>query len=127
MGTSLYKGNTKYYRSIGQNVLIASHSYPYKNGYFGIASASTGSRTRNIVSTDNLRTAKDFYDKIALGGEEVRMNGGKLNITSMADGSVITMRTKSHSDGTPVVEINIEKSNHSGGIKRQKIHFILED
>ena len=45
----------------------------------------------------------------------------------MADGTVITMRTTSHSDGTPVVEINIAKSKHSGGIKQQKIHFILEE
>lgn len=34
MGTC-YKGNSKTYRSIGQNVMIASSSYNYKDGYFG--------------------------------------------------------------------------------------------
>lgn len=123
MGTSAYKGNTQFYRSVGQNVMIASRSYHYNNGYFGYSSPSTGSRTRNISSEDSLNTAKDFYDKIAIGGKEQRLQGGKLSITTMADGTVITMRTKSRSDGTPVVEINIDRSGHSGGIKRQKIHF----
>ena len=30
----------------------------------------------------------------------------------------------STSDGTPVVDINISKSRGSGGIKKQKIHFV---
>lgn len=33
----------------------------------------------------------------------------------------------SHSDGTPVVDVNIERSTHTGGIKKQKIHFIKEE
>ena len=45
----------------------------------------------------------------------------------MSDGSRISFRKKSTSDGTPVVEINITKSTHTGGVKYQKIHFIKED
>ena len=126
MGTA-YKGNATYFRSIGQNVLIAASSYQYSNGRFGTNSQSTGNRTRNISSTDPLVTAKDFYDKIAYGGTEKIFRDGALKITHMADGSVISMRTTSHSDGTPVVEINITNSTHSGGVKDQKIHFIKED
>ena len=126
MGTG-YKGNSKYYRSIGQNILLASSGYHYENGRFGVNSPSTGQRTRNIASNNPLATAKDFYNKIAFGGKENISKNGNLNITRMADGSVITMRTTSHSDGTPVVEINIENSTHTGGIKEQKIHFILEE
>ena len=44
----------------------------------------------------------------------------------MADGTVITMRKVSHSDGTPAVDINIKPSTHTGGVKGQKIHFIQE-
>ena len=44
----------------------------------------------------------------------------------MADGSIITWRSVSSSDGSPVVEINIKKSSHSGGLKEQKIHFEKE-
>lgn len=125
MGTC-YKGNSKNYRSIGQNVMIASSSYNYKDGYFGEKSPSTGSKTRNIASPDNIATARDFYNKIAYGGTEASYKNGSMKITHMADGSIITWRLTSHSDGTSVVEINISSSSHTGGIKQQKIHFIKE-
>lgn len=125
MGT-YYKGGASYHRSIGQNVMIASESYQYVNGYFGECSPSTGNRTRNISAKDNNAAAEDFYNKIAYGGIETIYDGGKRRITHMSDGTIITMRTTSSSDGTPVVEINISKSTGSGGIKKQKIHFLLE-
>ncbi|MCD7981302.1 MAG: hypothetical protein LUF32_03140 [Clostridiales bacterium] len=124
MGTT-YKGDTKYYRSIGQNVLITSQSYNFHNGYFGQNSIHGNNSTRNIVSEDNMKTAIDFYNKIALGGKEQTIDSN-LKITRMADGTTITMRKISHSDGTPVVDINIKRSTHTGGIKDQKIHFVLE-
>ncbi len=125
MGTG-YKGNSKQYRSIGQNILITSSKYAYSNGRFGVSSPHGGASTRNISSSDNLATATDFYDKIAYGGKENIVNEN-LRITRMADGSIITMRKVSHSDGTPVVDINIERSTHTGGVKKQKIHFIKEE
>lgn len=125
MGTG-FKGGTRTYRSIGQNVLIASNSYKYKDGYFGEKSPSTGSKTRNIVSNDSVLTATDFYNKIALGGTETIYNNGNMRITQTSDGSVITWRKISSSDGTPVVEINISNSSHTGGVKQQKIHFTEE-
>ncbi len=124
MGTS-YKGNSKYYRSIGQNILISSEKYKYSKGYFGNNSNHGNIRTRNIVASDNLATAKDFYNKIAFGGKEQIVNDN-MRITRMADGTVITMRKVSHSDGTPVVDINIKPSSHTGGVKGQKIHFVQE-
>ena len=127
MGVCDYKGGATHYHSIGQNVMVTSQKYPMRNGYFGVVSPSTGSKTRNIVSHDNLGTAKDFYDRIANGGKEDVYNHGALRITRMHDDSVVTMRTISHSDGTPVVEININRSNSTGGVKRQKIHFVLGD
>lgn len=122
MGTC-YKGKSKYFRSIGQNILLASSTYHFANGYFGIKS---GHSIRNIVSKNPLSTSIDFYEKISLGGIETISNGGKLRITRMADGTVITMRTTSHSDGTPAVQINITKSTHHSEIKQQKIHFVEE-
>lgn len=127
MGTSIYKGGTIRYHSIGQNILVASNSYKYSNGYFGDKSPSTGSKTRNIASSDNVSTATDFYNKIALGGTERVYDNGNRKITQMSDGSVVTWRKTSASDGTPVVEINISSSSHTDGVKRQKIHFIRED
>lgn len=122
MGTG-YKGNSKYYRSIGQNILTTSSKYEYKNGRFGKNSPSTGNLTRNIESDNPLKTATDFYDKIAFGGIENTYNNGNMKITQMADGTIVTWRKTSRSDGTPVVEINISCSSHTGGIKKQKIHF----
>ena len=125
MGTS-YKGNSKYYRSVGQNILLSASKYGFSNGYFGNNSKHGNDRTRNITALDNLVAAKDFYDKIAFGGKEQIVNES-MNITRMADGTVITMRKTSHSDGTPVVDINIKPSTHTGGVKGQKIHFVQED
>ena len=125
MGTG-YKGNSVYFRSIGQNVLIVSSKYGYANGYFGENSKHGSNRTRNIIAADNLTAAQDFYDKIAFGGKE-RIVNDNMRITRMADGTVITMRKISHSDGTPAVDINIEPSTHTGGVKSHKIHFVQED
>lgn len=125
MGT-VFKGNAVFFRSIGQNVLIASSKYKYANGLFGNNSKHGNDRTRNIVASDNVAAAKDFYDKIAFGGKE-QIVSSNMRITRMADGTVITMRIKSSSDGTPVVDINIKSSTHTGGVKGQKIHFVKED
>ena len=123
MGTG-YKGNSQYYRSIGQNVLIVASKYKYVNGRFGDSSPSTGNQTRNIQSSDPVHTAQDFYNKLTYGGIEATYDNGNRKITQMADGTIITWRKTSHSDGTSVVEINISGSSHTGGIKKQKIHFI---
>lgn len=125
MGTG-FKGNASYYRSIGQNVLIAGSSYGFANGYFGKNSPHGGNSTRNIVAEDNIAAAKDFYDKLAYGGKE-QVVSDNMKITHMADGTIITMRKVSSSDGTPVVDINISYSRGSGGIKSQKIHFVKEE
>ena len=125
MGTG-YKGNTKFFRSVGQNILPTSAKYEYKNGRFGVSSSSTGNETRNIFSDNPLATATDFYDRIANGGIEHTYDGGSRKITQMADGTIITWRNTSNSDGSPVVEINIKGSSHSGGLKKQKIHFMEE-
>ncbi len=122
MGTT-YKGDSKYFRSIGQNVMIAGASYGFNKGYFGENSVHGSDRTRNVFAPDNMKAACDFYDKIAFGGKEQKVNDN-MRITRMADGTVITMRKVSHSDGTPVVDINIRKSTHNGGVKDQKIHFV---
>lgn len=123
MGTA-YKGNALYFRSIGQNILSAASKYEYKNGRFGINSPSTGKFTRNIISSDPLRTAYDFYNRLSYGGVETIYDNGMRRTTQMADGTYISLRIASRSDGSPVVEINIVDSLHTGGIKSQKIHFV---
>ena len=124
-GLKKYKGNAKYNRSIGQNILTTSKVYNYKNGYFGVKGQSADPYVRNIFSENPLKTANDFYDRIAIGGEEeiIQTSKGTLRKTKMHDGTLVIMRNFSTSDGTPVVEINIKRSTHYGDIKDQKIHF----
>lgn len=45
----------------------------------------------------------------------------------MSDGTVITMREVSSSDGSPAVDINISRGSGSGSIKGQKIHFVQKE
>lgn len=127
MGTS-YKGDATSFRSISNNVSSLTEKFPIHNGYFG-EEGQGRSFTRNISTDTPQETAKTFYDKITYGGIEeniIEKKSGNVigKKTRLADGSVVSWRETSTSDGTPVVEINIERSTDSGGIKKQKIHFI---
>ena len=124
MGTG-FKGNTDHHHSISENIPNLAKDYPTSNGYFGEKGQGRGF-TRNIASDDPAMTAKDFFDKGAQGGVIQNMANGKGQTVKMADGTIISYREVSTSDGTPAVEINIQKSSDSGGIKGQKIHFIKE-
>ena len=131
MGTS-YKGNSPTFRSISENVTALKNDYPFLGGYFGRkGESSTNSRVRNIESADPHATAKEFYNKAAYGGIESDIYNKKTGVvigrkTKLADGSIISWRDVSSSDGTPAVEINIEQSTSNGGVKQQKIHFVKE-
>lgn len=122
-----YKGDTSYYHSISDNIQTVAANYEYHNGYFGEPSPDSKSKNRNIMSGNPSKTAKAFYDAIALGGREERLANGKGFNTRLADGTVITWREVSSSDGTPAIDINVSRSNDSGGVKRQKIHFIFRE
>ena len=62
-------------------------------------------------------------DKIGYGGIEKPLKGGKGYTTKMEDGTILTYRPISSSDGSPAVEINIKGSDSHGKLKSQKIHF----
>lgn len=130
MGTS-YKGGADHYHSISENIPALKGEYPYHDGYFGTkGDSSTNSRIRHIQSPNPKETAKEFYDKLTHGGVEEPIYDKKTGIeigkkTYLSDGSIISWRNVSHSDGTPAVDINIERSSDSGGIKQQRIHFVI--
>ncbi|MBP2644187.1 MAG: shlA 1, partial [Firmicutes bacterium] len=88
-----------------------------ENGYFGDIGQSGSNKVRNI--TGGNKAAQEFFDDITQGfkSEKDLGNGKKLRI--MEDGTTVTYRPVSHSDGTPAIDIN-------GGstYKQQKIHFI---
>ena len=51
------------------------------------------------------------------------MSNGKGYITELKDGTIISYREVTSTEGSPAVEINIKKSTDTGGVKKQKIHF----
>ena len=118
-----YKGDTGHHHSITENLPSLTKKYDYRNGYFGEKGKGTN-YTRNITSDDPIKTAKEFYDKAAHGGIERKMENGKGLYTKMQDGSILSFREVSSSDGSPAVEINIKESTNHGDIKYQKIHFL---
>ncbi len=118
-----YKGNTGHHHSLIENLPALTASYEYHDGYFGDKGISSGV-VRNIESDDPVKTAKDFYDKAAHGGLEFEMNNGKGVFTKMQDGTILSFREVSSSDGSPAVDINIKKSTNHGSVKQQKIHFV---
>ena len=120
-----FKGDTGHHHSIRENLSSLKNEYEFKDGYFG-EQGEGRSFVRNIRSSDPEKTAKDFYDKAAHGGIEKEMSNGKGLYTKMKDGSIISYRNVSSSDGSPAVEINIRQSTDHGDIKYQKIHFVKE-
>lgn len=123
-----YKGNTDHHHSISENLRSITTKYSLSNGYFGTKGNSGDASVRHIKSSNPSCTAKDFYDTIAKGGIESNIydsNGNiKGGITKMADGTIVTWRNVSNSDGSPAIDINIQESNNPAGIKGQKIHFV---
>lgn len=122
MGHS-YKGGASAYRSLGDNARILIASYAIQEGYFGVVSKRGNSRVRKIETDNPLEEARNFYATAGYGGIEEQLEDGKW-ITTMKDGTVLTMREVSSSDGSPAVDINISKSIEAAGIKKQKIHFV---
>lgn len=119
-----YKGDIGHHHSIRENLQSLTSSYDYHNGYLG-EKGHGRDFVRNITVTDPIKTGKDFYDKAAYVGVERSMANGKGHYTKMKDGSILSYREVSSSDGSPAVEINIKKSINHGGIKNQKIRFVI--
>lgn len=120
-----YKGDTGHHHSLRENLPILTKEYTYANGYFGTKGIGR-SFVRNISSVNPLEEAQNFYDKASYGGIEKKLPNGKGLYTKLSDGTIISFREVSSSDGTPAIEINIKKSTDSSDVKYQKIHFIKE-
>ena len=133
--SSLYQNTYGANQSSKNNTLEFKRAFGYDNGLFGVRSLrkDAGNDVRNIVSSTPVRTAKYFYGTLSHGGKEEirpinnRHGKGEMRISTMPDGTVLTYRKYSSSDGSPVVEINIKRSTSSGGVVSQKIHFIKGD
>lgn len=126
MGTG-YVGGAARFRTISENMSNITASYTIRNGYFGEKGQSKSTSIRNLVCKDPSKEAKKFYSVCAFGGILDKKSSSGVKIAKMADGTIITFREKSKSDGSPAVSINIKYTDKSGKIKTQKIHFVKGD
>lgn len=123
MGTG-YKGNSTHFHSLSENLSSISKIFKLNNGYFGIKAKKNKGYIRHIAGEDPIATSKLFFDTLAYGGIIKDVEGINGEVVYMKDGSILTWRIVSSSDGSPAVDINVNSSYDSGGIKNQKIHFI---
>jgi hypothetical protein len=93
-----------------------------RTGYFGEKSLKKKShKVRVVICSDPSRTAYDFQSKAIKGFSSMKIIEGKGYVAKLRDGTTITYRKTSTSDGTPVVELTIKGLKR---VKDQKIHFI---
>ena len=123
MGT-FYKGGSQTYHTLRENLPEVSKSYtPSEEGYYGKVGKAGVDEIRQIDVDDVLAESKKFYDTIAYGGIETPLPKGNGFRTDLKDGTIIVYREITSTEGSPAVEINVNKSNDNCGLKFHKIHF----
>lgn len=127
MGKKIH-GNFRYTVGRGDHTLadnladVTKHFPLTADGLFG----RKGKGARVIETTSPIGTAYEFFNRLIEGYatiHPINYTDGKRKGCKvyMNDGSVITFRRKSTSDGTPAVDINIKTV---GRVKPQKVHFV---
>lgn len=112
-------------RSLEDNLPGLTKLFPLSpQGYFGVK--GNGRHVRRIFSEDALRTAKVFFRLLTRGAGDARPISRTGIVVTLKDGTRVTYREISTSDGSPAVDINV--SRRIGQIATfQKIHFEKED
>lgn len=121
MGVRL-KGEAPRARCLKENiqVIVKESNFKLDGNHFGVRNKRS-SRAYAIECDDPVQEAQKFYDKIGYGGQF--MERGNENRVQLLDGTIINFRVKSKSGG-PVVDINVQYSTDTCGIKTHKLHFI---
>lgn len=88
-----------------------------------------GKRARVIKSSSPVGTAYEFFNRVSAGYVKIEIipykdKSKKGCYATLKDGTVITVRKVSTSDGSPAVDIKITSP---GRVKPHKIHFVKED
>ena len=107
---------------ISRNIRHLTNRYPLdRSGRFG----ARGSRrdVRRLDSDDPLGEARKFFEIASRGAQRVWEERPGVFRALFRDGSTVTYRQQSHSDGSPAIDLNLRTKPH--GIARvQRIHFI---
>ena len=129
MGKSIHGGfqNTMGhgpFHSLNDNLADVTRRFPLAPyGKFGERGKGDA---RVIKSNAPVGTAYEFFNRITAGYATIRRipykDGSKKGcVATLKDGTKITIRKKSSSDGSPAVDINIVSP---GRVKTHKIHFV---
>ena len=91
-------------------------------GYFGDkGSRKTSPRVRVVKCSDPAKTAYEFQSKTIRGFTSMTTIDGKGYVVKLKDGTKISYRMISTSDGSPAIELTIKGLER---VKDQKIHFV---
>ena len=121
------KGNSGLFpiNQIDNNIHYAAREYGLSpGGYFGEkGKKGSASWIRQISARNPEAEAGRFYDLLTIGGTEKPMPNGHGFITTMPDGSLVSIRITTSSVGSPAVELKLT-GGQNGVKQRQKIHFV---
>ena len=116
-------GGTSAPHTFADNLAPLERKYPLSpSGYFGTKGQGR-SFVRHISSGNPIATANDFYKIATKDFVSEQKYGDKVKVAKMRDGTTVSIREVSSSDGSPAVEIKISSP---GRVKDQKIHFVKE-
>lgn len=111
--------------ALESNLRSLESTYPRSPaGFFG--NPGIGGGARQISSSDPQATAADFFRTARRGAGPVEETRPGVFRAAFKGGSHVVYRPRSHTDGSPVVEI-ISKMRYTGQTRRQKIHFVAEE
>lgn len=130
MGKGIH-GNFRYTvghgdHTIADNLPDVEKHFPLSpSGMFG----KKGHGARVIETNSPVSTAYELFNRLVEGYdkiEPIQYKDGKRKGCKayMNDGSVITFRKRSTSDGSPAVDIKIETQ---GRVKSHKVHFVRKE
>ncbi len=111
--------------SVDNNIHYTAQEYGLSpSGYFG-EKGTKGSKpfVRQIFTKNPESEAGRFYDILTDGGTEKPLPNGHGFITTMPDGSTVSIRIKTSSKDSPAVELTL-MGFHRDVKKHQKIHFV---
>ena len=104
--------------SIDKNYVANKEKYPLRE-YRNLGDYSRKG-INNRVTEDPMNEAMSWYKDLAYGGRRNIRTEGDAIYSEFEDGSFVQFRPISSKPNSPVVELNIVKSDY---LKTQKIHF----
>lgn len=121
-----YDENPEDGSNIDDNALaLAKDFHLTAGGYFG--RKGNGKGVRVISCADPVSAAEHCYRILGRGGTTTvahNLKGQEIRMTRLSDGTLVTYRRITSSQGSPAVEIRLSGGTHK--VQQQKIHFVME-